>query len=215
VSTFDAGRGNSSPQPELTRVGWLADTELSYEDWLRQGSRLGLAGRNAAWWVGDWVRYGTARYGSKYTAAARTTGYDRQTLMNMVYVATRYEVSRRRENLSWSHHAELAALHVEDQERWLDRASADRLTVRDLRELRVSIKSSAGGHGARGAATVGSEPRDTALTEVPNSSVSQSPQVEPSDHAARDRQVVCPECSHRFTVGVLGLSGNVREIPSG
>ena len=77
VSISVDGPGRQSPQHELTRVGWLADAELTYEDWLRQGSKLGLAGRNAAWWVGDWVRYGTARYGSKYAAAECTTGYRR------------------------------------------------------------------------------------------------------------------------------------------
>jgi hypothetical protein len=66
--------------------------------------------------------------------AARITGYDDQTLMNMVYVATRFEVSRRREKLSWSHHAEVAALDREEQEWWLDRAGAGRLTVRGLRD---------------------------------------------------------------------------------
>ena len=130
----------------------MTDAELTYEDWLRQGSKLGLAGRNAGWWLGDWLRYGTTRYGSKYAAAARTTGYDRQTLMNMVYVATRFEFSRRRENLSWSHHAELAALDAEDQERWLDRAAAERFSVRDLREMLLSSKQPAGRASARRAA---------------------------------------------------------------
>ena len=38
--------------------------------------------------------------------------------MNMVYVASRFEVSRRREMLSWSHHAALAALDRDGQELW-------------------------------------------------------------------------------------------------
>ena len=53
--------------------------------------------------------------------------------MNMVYVATRFEAERRRERLSWSHHAELAALEPDDQEQWLTRAEEQRLSVRDLR----------------------------------------------------------------------------------
>src|ERR1700722_16757964 len=95
----------SSPL-EWSSIGWPAGAELGYEEALREGTRLGLAGRSAAWWIGDWVHYGSSRYGTKYALAARVTGYDRQTLMNMVYVASRFEFSRRRENLSFSHHAE-------------------------------------------------------------------------------------------------------------
>jgi hypothetical protein len=57
--------------------------------------------------------------------------------MNMVYVASRFEVSRRREKLSFGHHAELASLPRPDQERWLERAQAEKLPVHVLRrELR-------------------------------------------------------------------------------
>src|SRR5256885_4412861 len=54
--------------------------------------------------------------------------------MNMVYVASRFEPARRSENLSWSHHAELAALAPADQDHWIERAEAERLSVRCLRE---------------------------------------------------------------------------------
>jgi hypothetical protein len=65
------------------------------------------------------------------------TGYDAQSLMNMAYVASRFEPDRRRPGLSFSHHAELAGLPPEDQELWLDRAEAGGLSVRALRiELR-------------------------------------------------------------------------------
>jgi hypothetical protein len=94
-------------QTDLSPVAWVASGELAYDGWVRHGSRLGVAGRSSGWWIGDWVRYGAARYGQRYAVAARVTGYDDQTLMNMVYVATRFEISRRRENLSWSHRAEL------------------------------------------------------------------------------------------------------------
>ena len=44
-------------------------------------------------------------YGERYELAAKVTGYDAQTLMNMFYVASRFEISRRREKLSFSRHA--------------------------------------------------------------------------------------------------------------
>jgi len=80
------------------------------------------------------VRCGVGRYGETYERAAAITGYDIQTLMNFVYVANRFPISRRREKLSWSHHAEVAALQESAQEVWLDRAATDGLSVRSLRE---------------------------------------------------------------------------------
>jgi hypothetical protein len=137
-------------------------------EWVEQGRWLGAIGRASAWWIGDWIRYGSARYGDKYHAASQITGYDVQSLMNMAYVASRFEVSRRRPGLSFSHHAELAGLPPEDQELWLDRIEAGGLSVHALRaELRKARQRAA----AR-----------TALRPAP-----------PLDDA-----VDCPHCGHRF-----------------
>lgn len=129
------------PNPHRT-IAWAPSAELDLRGWLEQGARLGMVGRGIAWWIGDWMNYGNARYGEKYTRAAKITGYDVQSLMNMAYVASRLESCRRREALSWSHHAEVAALPHEQQEMWLDRAERDRLSVRCLRnELRSSRRT--------------------------------------------------------------------------
>lgn len=105
--------------------------------------------RCSQWWLGDWVRYGTTRWGEKYKEAARITGYDVKTLRNIVYVAEQVEVSRRRDNLTWSHHAEVCALGPEEQDKWLDLAASQRMTVADLRiELRGAQRDK-GGSAAR------------------------------------------------------------------
>lgn len=85
------------------------------------------------------MQYGNARWGEKYAEAARITGIDAKTLRNIVYVASRFELSRRRDNLTWTHHAEVAALEASEQEEWLDRAVDLRLSATDLR---VEIRSS-------------------------------------------------------------------------
>jgi hypothetical protein len=173
-------------QIELSPVGWGVASDLPYEEWLRHGSRLGVAARSAGWWLGDWLRYGTARYGAKYKAAVRVTGYDRQTLMNMVYVASRFEVSRRREQLSFSHHAELAALGTEEQEWWLERAAAQRMSVRDLRdELAAGREVSAG----RAAGQPALERRVTSR---------RTRSARAGEPGART--VTCPHCGEQLTV---------------
>jgi len=125
--------------PTLSLVAWLPQGELAHPDWIAAGRRLGSIGRCSQWWVGDWLSYGTTRWGEKYGEAAKVTGYDGKSLRNIAYVSSRFDVSRRRDSLTWSHHAELASLDPESQETWLDRITADRLSVADLRiELRAS-----------------------------------------------------------------------------
>ena len=148
-----------APQPpattesrsRLTPTAWTTGAELGPATWIQWGRWLGTVGRGSGWWIGDWVRYGNARYGERYKLVASITGYDTQTLMNMAYVTSRFEPARRRESLSFSHHAEVAALCREEQDRWLERATLERLSVRALRaELRRGprpIGNGRAGHG--------------------------------------------------------------------
>lgn len=160
----------------LTGVAWISGRELAFSDWVLQGRRLGIVSRSAQWWVGDWLTYGNRRYGDTYVKAAKITGYDVQSLMNMAYVASRFEISRRRETVSWSHHATLAALAPADQDHWLDRIVLDRLSVSCLRtELRAWARHAAA---------------QVAAAEV-------APAVEP-ERAGPHARVDCPACGHTF-----------------
>ncbi|MEA2373130.1 MAG: hypothetical protein QOH12_3524 [Solirubrobacteraceae bacterium] len=164
----DDGGSASGDGFALTSISWTAADDMGFEQWVVNGRRLGAVGRSVGWWIGDWLSYGNTRYGEKYAQAARITGYDTQTLMNMVYVAGNIDPLQRRETLSWSHHAEVAALESDEQERWLDRAEESRLSVRDLRLLLRKSRS-----------------RDKQLKVVHAT-------------AAQDHALVCPECGHAF-----------------
>ena len=158
------------PGVSISPVGWSAERDLAFAQWVEHGRKLGVAGRGAGWWLGDWVRYGATKYGGKYARAARVTGYDHKTLMNMVYVASRFEISRRREVLSWSHHAELASFDEADQEKWLDRAVEEKLTVRRLRQ------------------ELAQGPRAPSAEEA----------AEARARAAAEHAAVCPNCGFRI-----------------
>jgi len=119
----------------LTETAWLPTSELGFDDWIEHGRRLGVIGRASGWWIGDWLRYGNTEFGERYVRASRITGYDAQTLMNMVYVAAAVPPDERRHALSWSHHAELAALPSEERARWMDRRGPP--IVRALPPLRA------------------------------------------------------------------------------
>jgi len=122
----------------LSKITWVPQRDLDHSDWLAAGRRLGAIGRCSQWWIGDWVRYGTARWGEKYAEAARVTGYDVASLRNMAWVASRFDSSLRNDKLTWSHHVLLAPLDADAQRQWLGRANEERLSVADLRlELRT------------------------------------------------------------------------------
>jgi hypothetical protein len=126
----------------ISVVAWVPNREIEFPEWAEAGRRLGAMGRCGQWGLGDWIQYGNVKFGERYTRAARITGYDVQTLMNMVYVASKFEISRRRENLSWSHHESVASLGADEQDHWLDLAVSQHLSVSDLRfELRSSRRA--------------------------------------------------------------------------
>ena len=56
------------------------------------------------------------------------TGLEYQMLKAMCWVAGIFEMVRRRTNLSWSHHREVAGLNAEDQDKWLDKAAVEVVT---------------------------------------------------------------------------------------
>jgi hypothetical protein len=131
-------RVRTRPSGNLTKIAWVPPQDLDHTDWLATGRRLGAIGRCSQWWIGDWLRYGTSKWGEKYAEAARVTGYDVATLRNMAWVASQFDLSLRNDELTWSHHVLLAPLEPEEQRRWLRRASEERLSVADLRlELRA------------------------------------------------------------------------------
>jgi hypothetical protein len=146
----------------LSKIAWVPQRDLGHSDWLATGRRLGAIGRCSQWWIGDWIRYGTSRWGEKYAEAARVTGYDVASLRNMAWVASRFDLSLRNDKLTWSHHVLLAPLEPDAQREWLGRASEERLSVADLRlELRGLRE---GDQKPRGNATAAARDRDDVAT---------------------------------------------------
>lgn len=109
---------------------------LSIGEWSDVGRSLGRLGNAALWWVGDWFAIGERTYGSTYSEAMAITGLAYQTLRNVTSVCQSVELSRRRDNLSFGHHAEVAALAPWAQTQWLDLAEAEGLN-RDQLRLRI------------------------------------------------------------------------------
>jgi hypothetical protein len=69
------------------------------------------------------------------------TQYAEQTLHNAKYVCSQIPPDRRRPNVPFSHHSEVAALAPEDQSKWLDKCETEQLS---REQLRVQLKHAKG-----------------------------------------------------------------------
>lgn len=112
---------------------------MKFEEWESIGLELQRVGRCWQWWIGDWLNFGEESYGEKYAQAIEETGIPYGTLQNCAYVASRVEMSRRRDIVCWSSHSEVAKLDPRQQDNWLKKVEKDSLTVS---ELRAAIKES-------------------------------------------------------------------------
>jgi hypothetical protein len=98
-----------------------------------------------AWWLGDWIAFGQMKYGRLYKDAIVATGLDYQTLRNYAVIARRFELSRRRDDLTFQHHAEVCALNDDDQDLWLDRAARYKWSRNELRRRLRALSTESSG----------------------------------------------------------------------
>lgn len=133
------------PGCQFTRTALTIERGMSFVHYQRLGEILDTIDGSIQFWIGDWIRYGEREYGEKYAQAIEATGYKEKTLRNLVFVAENVPMSRRRDNLSFAHHAEVASLSASQQVRWLTKAERENLTVRELRhgiEVGKAIRTS-------------------------------------------------------------------------
>ena len=92
--------------------------------------------RMTSWAWGDWWRSGEHQHGErmKLVNSDGWHGPAYQTLCNRATIAAAFQISRRREKLSFSHHAAAAALHADEADRILREAVAQRHPVEWVRD---------------------------------------------------------------------------------
>ncbi len=119
---------------EASNVGLELQEGLTYEQWEKLGDDLTKIGRAWQWWAGDWVNYGSRKYGETYTAAIEATGLSVKRLKNIASVCRSFERSRRRDLLTFKHHEEVQSLNEKLQTELLDLAEGERWSCARLRE---------------------------------------------------------------------------------
>ena len=118
----------------VTPVSLTLPKHLPWADYPRTGQLLGRIGRGVQFWKGDFLVQGQHLYGEKFAQGAEALGDDPKTLVNLAWVAERVAPARRRAGLSFSHHAEVAALEPKEQDTWLARAETEGWTRGQLRK---------------------------------------------------------------------------------
>ena len=92
------------PSPAPGDAGPAAYAGMDRAGWLEAGRRLAARTTRDRWALGDWAVCAGRHHGD-LTLAARETGLSAGALFNLASVARRVQPSRRREGLSWDHHA--------------------------------------------------------------------------------------------------------------
>nr|WP_042178475.1 LmbU family transcriptional regulator [Kibdelosporangium sp. MJ126-NF4]CEL13201.1 conserved hypothetical protein present in several antibiotic biosynthetic clusters [Kibdelosporangium sp. MJ126-NF4] len=146
----------------MTRVGLQIPPGLSFSDWERTGRRLSDIVDSSAWWLGDWLVYGKKNYADRYHRAIQAAGLRYQTLRNYAWVARQFDLERRRSELTFQHHTEVASLPLDEQDRLLDQAVREEWTTKQLRSA-IQLERTGSTKQERSADDGGSR------IEVPNS----------------------------------------------
>lgn len=133
-------------QAQVRKTGMIFSRNLSERSWERIGANLRELTNSSAWWLGDWLIFGETAYGwRRYREAIERTGLDYQTLRNYAWVARRFEYHRRRDGLSFAHHAEVTRLSPSEQDYWLLKAERQKWSRNELRRaVRASLAEQTG-----------------------------------------------------------------------
>lgn len=129
------------PSIRISRSGLLIPARIPLHSWEAVGKQIFSVAESSVWWLADWLAYGEHAFQDRYLEAIKSTHLNYQTLRNYVWVARRFELSRRRDTLTFGHHAELAALDRPEQDYWLRKAEELGWSRNQLRrEVRASLR---------------------------------------------------------------------------
>jgi len=124
----------------------------TFEEWAVLGKKICRTCHVMNWWVADWAAFGSVKWpgredngksehgnGEKHYGAlkrfASANGWAAQTIYHAATTARRVEPCRRRQDLSFSHHCEVASLSPKKQTEWLTAAERESIPIGKLRSL--------------------------------------------------------------------------------
>lgn len=118
----------------VTEIGLVFRKNPNLQEWLAMGENLALYHHSIPWLVGDWLNHGEKReWGEQYTQALDQTKFSLSTLKIYKHVCARFPMEKRVEQLTFSHHSEVAPCDDEDAKEWLAKAVEHGWSVGQLR----------------------------------------------------------------------------------
>src|SRR5260221_2889841 len=124
---------------DFSRCGLTPIGNPTFEECLSALKLIDKVESSKHWWIGDLLNHVEAKYGEKYEEAIKETGFDYQTLRNDRWVASSVELARRRDSLSFGHHAEVASYAPQEQAILLEKAETQGLSIAQLRKQKDSL----------------------------------------------------------------------------
>lgn len=129
------------PYTKLYKNGLEIDQNIDHKQWSELTVSINLIRGSTMWWWGDLLNFGERKFGEMYGSAMDSAKMSYGTLANASFVCSRIQFSRRHENLTYTHHQEIAIAFSDEveQDKWLDRAETEKLSVIELRKaIRLS-----------------------------------------------------------------------------
>jgi N6-adenosine-specific RNA methylase IME4 len=108
------------------------------------GEFIRRAHKASGWWLADWLNYGESRsdFKQKLEAVLDAGIVKEKTAQNLKYIGKAIPRARRRENVDFSLHAEVAGLEPDEQDEWLEKAETEGYTRQELRkQIRASKRA--------------------------------------------------------------------------
>lgn len=138
LAIITEGRFALSRHAHITPLGLQIDGVIDESEWEQIGSLLpkvreaGKAYLRAYQWAWlDWLAEGERQWG-KLKLVAEAHGLKPRTLYNKLSIVRAVPISRRREHLFLKHYAMVASYTPEEQDYWLEQASANQWSTRRL-----------------------------------------------------------------------------------
>lgn len=180
---------------------------LRFDHWAKIGRSFRNLETSMLWWIGDWLNYGEAHYGTRYETVLDQgdNSYSYGTLRNCKSIAQKFPLSRRCDKLTFSHHAAVSSLPEKEQDRLLSDAARNRWTVHAIESAADDVRR-AQEEGERILDIESGKATSLAIKTVLSD---YEPSFESPEEEARRKQAMaerddklfghtCPKCGFRF-----------------
>lgn len=118
----------------------LIDQAAAEAAWAKRGRDIAARVTSTCWEIGDWILEAESKWGERYKEASEITGLAVGSLRQYAYVARRFDSSNRLDKLPWGHHLLVAAIPEEAAQQWLDLATQEQWTHRELQAALQTVR---------------------------------------------------------------------------